>query len=560
MLGIAKKSKGRARKDKQGMNSAKTKAPKAKKSKETSAKAVKAKENAKPPVKEKKKPAEEKKKEKTIEKYGFNADKIPVRVMISDEGDYVYHYRIFLPEVSQTTRVVMNNVKAGLVENIEIGAREILDTKLFAELRKKFRDNAGDALESELPHLEEDVKEMLSSMIVNEMVGLGELEIFLADDNLEEVVVNSSRDPIWVYTKNYGWLKSNVVIPSEEDIQNLASRIARQVSREITSASPMLDAHLVSGDRANSTLFPVSTEGNTITIRRFSRIPWTITQLLETKTLNAELASMLWLAIEYELSMLVSGGTASGKTSVLNALMPFIQPNHRIISIEDTRELNLPSFLQWVPMSTRPPNPRGEGGVSMLDLMENSLRMRPDRIIVGEVRRKREAEVLFEAMHTGHSVYGTFHADSADELIKRFTNPPIDVPKTVMESLHLILVQYRNRRLGFRRTFELAEVLRTEGDEPKTNTLFRWSAKSDTIKKDRWSERLFGEVGLHSGLNRNELTKDLDEKVEVLNWLVKKGIKDVENVGRVSSAYYKDRDIVLKTARKGGDVKDLERI
>jgi len=205
---------------------------------------------------------------------------------------------------------------------------------------------------------------------------------------------------------------------------------------------PLLDAHLITGDRANATLFPISGRGNTITIRRFRRDPWTVTDLIKNKTTSSEVMALIWMGMQYELNLILSGGTGSGKTSFLNVCLPFIQPNHRILSIEDTRELSLPSFLHWIPMTTREPNPEGKGAVEMLDLLVNSLRMRPDRIIVGEVRRQREAEVMFEAMHTGHSVYTTLHANTADETIRRLVNPPIEVPTTMLEAVHLNVVMY----------------------------------------------------------------------------------------------------------------------
>lgn len=493
------------------------------------------------------------------EQYLLKAGMIPVTISVRDAGDYVLHYDVSIPEISPTTRVVLNNVKTRLVENIEIEAREILDSNLFSQLKEKFRKDAEVALKLELPSMKQDVREMLSSMVVNEMVGLGNLEVFLADDALEEIVVNSAHEPVWVYSKKYGWLKSNVSLENEETIMNLSARIARLVSREITSAEPLLDAHLISGDRVNATLFPISTAGNTITIRRFSRTPWTIVHLMDpkVKTIQKDIAAFLWLAVEYELSTIVAGGTASGKTTSLNAMMPFIPPNQRVVSIEDTRELNLPSFLHWVPLNTRPPNPRGEGAVTMLDLMENSLRMRPDRIVVGEVRRKEEAEVMFEAMHTGHSVYGTFHAERAYQVVKRLTNPPMDIPKTVLESLHLMLVQYRNRRTGVRRTLEIAEILITEGKEPEISILYQWDAKSDTVKPVNKSRRVMDEIEMYTGYTTPEINEDLKGKESILQWMFDKQIRDVESVGRVVSEYYRDRDKILDIAEDDGNYADL---
>jgi flagellar protein FlaI len=168
---------------------------------------------------------------------------------------------------------------------------------------------------------------------------------------------------------------------------------------------------LSTGDRVNATLSPISSFGNTLTIRKFAKDPWTITKFLRTKTISAEAAAIIWTAIQYELSALIAGGTASGKTSALNVFANFFPPNQRILSIEDTREIVLPKYLDWnwIPMVTRSANPEGLGEVTMLELMVSSLRMRPDRIIVGEIRRKKEAEVLMEAIETGHSIYSTIH-------------------------------------------------------------------------------------------------------------------------------------------------------
>jgi len=231
-------------------------------------------------------------------------------------------------------------------------------------MKIKFLTKAKEKLKRVLSKESENSIAMLSRVLVNEMVGLGDIEYLLADSMLEEIVVNSSKDVVWAYHKRYGWLKTNIQISDEEMIRNYSSRVAREVGREITHMNPLLDAHLATGDRINATLFPISTSGNTITIRRFSRTPWTMVHMIDPAfgTISEEAAAFLWLAIEYEMSMLVSGGTASGKTSMLNALMPFMPANQRIISIEDTRELNLPDFLHWVPLTTRPPNPRGEGG------------------------------------------------------------------------------------------------------------------------------------------------------------------------------------------------------
>ncbi|MFH1788753.1 MAG: ATPase, T2SS/T4P/T4SS family [Candidatus Altiarchaeota archaeon] len=503
-------------------------------------------------VEPEKKPSKQSPEGVEIESYTVSMGKMNLPVRILDADDYVYHYNIEVPKIDFVTRALLDETKRSLVGEIQIETHTIMDSEKFNMLKTKFFNRACDKLKLVLKRATPDYIETLARVLVNEMIGLGEIEYLLADKRLEEVVVNSSRDVIWIYHKKFGWVKTNLMIPTEEMILNYSSRIAREIGREITHLEPLLDAHLATGDRVNATLFPVSSFGNTITIRRFTRTPWTMIHMMDPKvcTISPEAAAFLWLAVEYEFSMLVAGGTASGKTTMLNALMPFMPANHRILTMEDTRELNLPKYLHWVPLTIRPPNPHGEGEISMLDLIQNALRMRPDRIIVGEVRRKRETEVLFEAMHTGHSVYGTFHAEQAYEVVDRITTPPMDIPPTVFSSLHLIVVQYRNRRSGARRTFEIAELTKG-GDKPELNTLFRWNSKTDKIEQVYSSVRIKDELELFAGMSEQEMIEDLNGKKLILEWLLKNRVRSVNDVGRIIAHYYLDKEKVLDLVKKG---------
>jgi len=487
-----------------------------------------------------------------VEAYTVLMGKTNLPVKVVDVGDYVLHYNIDTPKIDFVTRALLDETKRSLVGEIQIESHTIMDYEKFDLLRTKFYNRACEKLKLVLKRATSEYIETLARVLVNEMIGLGEIEYLLADNRLEEVVVNSSKDVIWIYHKKYGWVKTNLIIPTEEMILNYSSRIAREVGREITHLEPLLDAHLPTGDRVNATLFPISTMGNTITIRRFSRTPWTMINLIDPKvsTTSVDAAAFMWLCIEYEMSMLIAGGTASGKTTMLNALMPFMPPNQRVITMEDTRELNLPKYLHWIPLTIRPPNPHGEGEISMLDLVENALRMRPDRIIVGEVRRKRETEVLFEGMHTGHSVYGTFHAEQAYEVVDRITTPPMSIPPTVFSSLHLIVIQYRNKRTGDRRTFEVVELTKG-GDKPELNTLFRWNSKTDKIESVYPSVRVKDELELFAGMNEQDIEDDLAGKRLILQWLLKNKIFGVNEVGRVVSQYYMDKEKMLDLVQKG---------
>ena len=197
-------------------------------------------------------------------------------------------------------------------------------------------------------------------------------------------------------------------------------------------------------------------------------------------------------------------------------------------------------------MITRLPNPEGKGEISMLDLLVNSLRQRPDRIIVGEIRRKREAEVLFEAIHTGHSVYATVHANDARETVTRLTNPPIEIPKSMLPAISMIIVQYRNRRTGLRKTFQIAEILPTS--EP--NVLIQLDIRSGKLNKINRSKSLLGTIELFTGLTQKQLNKSLNEKESVLKWLVKQNINTVDSVGKVMAEYYTRPDHLMDFVRK----------
>ena len=220
----------------------------------------------------------------------------------------------------------------------------------------------------------------------------------------------------------------------------------------------------------------------------------------------------------------------------------FFPPNQRIISIEDTREIRLPKYLHWISLNTRLPNPEGRGEVSMEDLLINSLRMRPDRILVGEVRRKREAETLFEAIHTGHSVYATFHANNASETVERLTNHPIDVPPIMLPAISLIIVQFRNRRTGSRRTFQIAEIT----SDSKANVLMQYDTKKDELVEVNKSKSFYENLKLYTGYTDADIEHNLKEKEQVLKYLLALNIDSVDGVGRVVAEYYTDKDNLMK--------------
>lgn len=465
---------------------------------------------------------------------------VDVTIEFSEE-ETVPSYNVSITNMSETTKLILEKIREEFISQVGTGALDISEQSGGLEVIKiQFKKEIIKLLKKYFPNADEKTKDMLINYVIEQNLGLGNIEILLKDSNIEEIVVNSSKDPIWIYHKKFAWLKTNIIIPKEERIRHFCTMIGRNVNKEISILNPLMDAHLLSGDRVNATLNPISSNGNTITIRKFAQEPWTITDFLRVKTVDYYGAALIWLCIQHELSILIVGGTGSGKTSMLNVISSFMPPNQRIISIEDTRELKLPPTLHWVPMETRMPNPEGKGGVTMLDLVVNTLRMRPDRIIMGEIRKQAEAEVLFEAMHTGHSVYGTFHANNAEEAVTRLTNPPINVPKLVLPALSIMVVQNRNRRTNQRRTLQIAEI--TDKGDPKV--ILQYNPVKDELKKVGEFSTINKTLELYTGLSATDIEKDLQKKKAILEYMVKNNIRELSAIGQLMSKYYRGKLLI----------------
>ena len=486
-------------------------------------------------------------KDTLFESYQINCEGIPLDIKILKRvSSYVKEYDLSIPTIGSHTQIILEKIRHQLVQNVNLGIADIQNIKQQSEhIQAEFSDSIKLLVNNYFPSVDDETKKYFVSYVMLRSIGLGEIDILMSDDRLEEIAINGAKKAIWVYHRKWGWLKTNVEIESDDKIRYYASTIGRKVGRQISTLDPLLDVTINVGDRVNATLEPISNEGNTITIRKYSPDPWTISSFLEFNTLSYEAAALLWHAIQYELSILIAGGTASGKTSMLNILANFFQPDHRVISIEDTRELKLPDFMHWIPMLTRLPNPEGKGEVTMLHLLQNSLRQRPDKIIVGEIRRPREAEVLFEAIHTGHSVYATFHANNAKETLTRLTHQPINVPRTMMPALSLIVVQYRNRRTGKRRTFQIAEI-----NEDGTHTvLFQYDPHKDKLKKVAKSKTFLGTIKEFTGETDSQVNAEIVKKEKVLKWMVDNKITSVDEVSRIIAEFYTNPSELMKRVK-----------
>lgn len=494
--------------------------------------------------------------------YTLHSDGIDANVVISRMfGRPMPDYYIDLPAVNESMDIILREVRTQLIREAPEKI-QILSTGLSQSLKAEFLQMVEDRLKRLLPSLGDRDYKSYAATLLHDMFGLGIIEVVDTDPNLEEIVVNNSNTNILVYHREYGWLQTNQRITTEGKIENYAQQIARKVGKQITLLNPLLDAQLANGDRINATLAPISQKGNTIDIRKFREEPWTLIDFLRNRTMTSELTAFIWQAMQYELSMIIAGGTASGKTSMLNVLVPFIPPAQRIITIEDTSELILPKFVHWIPLLTRLPNAEGKGEVTMLDLLINSLRMRPDRLVVGEIRRKEEAQTLFEALMTGHAVYATMHAETAQQVVKRLLSEPINLPDIEVSAMDIVLSMFRQRRLGIRRVLELAEVQETTvaGQTVlKVNNLFEWRARDDTIQRSiSQSLKIQSKLELYSGLSASEIAADIDEKKRVIDWMLKHNIPSIEKIGRISSLYYIEKNSLIKAVEEDKGPEELE--
>jgi pilus assembly protein CpaF len=365
-------------------------------------------------------------------------------------------------------------------DQVLVGIDPVIAVRLTrAELTQRIDQMIAQIANSQRLLLNMNEQQTLAGELVNDMIGLGPLESLLRDDTVSDILVNG---PKMVYVERRGKLElTNVRFRNNAHVMHVAQRIASTVGRRIDESSPMLDARLLDGSRVNVLIPPLSLNGPCLSIRKFSRSILSFEKFAEIGTVSPELARVLEIAARCRLNIIVSGGTGSGKTTVLNALSHMIDPAERIITIEDAAELQLqqPHVLT---LETRPANIEGQGEIVQRDLVRNALRMRPDRIIVGEVRGP-EAFDMMQAMNTGHNgSMSTVHANSARDALSRIDNmilmasanlPMLAIRGQIASALDLV-VQTERMRDGVRRVTEVVEVVGMEGDVITLTELFTY--------------------------------------------------------------------------------------
>ncbi len=387
-----------------------------------------------------------------------------------------------------------------------------------------------------LPH-----KEELAKLVIHNIVGLSRLDYLLKDDDLEELMINGTNKPVFVYDRKYGLCKTNIVFDYEEELLALIEKTASYVKSPIGPDKPLLDARLPDGSRVNATVPPATPLGPTMTIRKFGTRPLTITELIHKGTLSPVLAGFLWMAVEgmdiHPLNILIAGGTGSGKTTTMNALSVFIPPSKRLITIEDTLELNLYDRENWVQLESRPG--LYQDPLTINDLLKNSLRMRPDRILVGEVRGE-EAETMFIAMDVGHQgVMSTLHANNAKECVLRLQSDPMNIPPAMFSLLDLIIMQHRmmlpNQGL-VRRITEVSEVSLMD-NKVLLNDVFKFERENFTLKRTTIPSQAVEKIAELSGRPKTEISQEIRTRSKIFNSLVQQQIWDYSSIRKVVIDY-----------------------
>ncbi|MDK2915543.1 MAG: archaeal flagellar protein FlaI [Euryarchaeota archaeon] len=482
-----------------------------------------------------------------IELYPVNEPYAYVRVTY-DSTTHEYTYQVIEPVLTPGEQELFLEIKERLFETLNISSRDLTRE----EARKALRDAANMIIADYGIRLDPLGREKILYHVEKEFLGDGLIDPVMHDKYIEDISCDGVGSAIFVYHTTYESMKTTLVYHDHAELDSFVTKLAQRAGKYISIAEPMLDATMSDGSRIQMTLgSEVTAHGSTFTIRKFREEPITPTDLIEWHTFSPLGIAFLWLAVENGKSCIFAGGTASGKTTTLNAISLFIPPLAKIVTLEDTRELKLP-HPNWIPSITRDSfSQDGRGEIDMYELLRAALRQRPEYILVGEVRGK-EALTLFQAMSTGHVTYATMHADSVASAVHRLENPPIDVPRNMLSALNLMSIQVQARIGGqrIRRNKQLIEILDIDPrtNELITNEVFRWHPATDEIRYSGKSY-ILEQIMEDRGWSEERMREELKRRQEVLEWMRIKKIRHFRDVSKVLVSYFRDPETVVQRVR-----------
>lgn len=483
-----------------------------------------------------------------VELYEVNPLYAYVRIAYDPES-HEFQYQSIEPVLSEKEQELLDAIKLKFIETLDVNLKQV--SRRNAE--EYLKENVYTYLKDFQIDISPRKRERILYHIIRDYVGYGEIDILMRDPNLEDISCDGPNTPVYIYHKEYNSIPSNIVFSSDDILDSFAIRIAQLCGRHISIARPLLDATMPDGSRIQMTLGrEITTRGTTFTIRRFKDNPITPTTLVDYHTFSTAMMAYLWLSVESSKSLVFAGGTASGKTTAMNAVSLFIQPEMKIVSIEDTRELNL-THPNWIPGVTRQAFSGDEkGSIEMYELLKASLRQRPEYILVGEVRGA-EAYVLFQAMSTGHTTFSTMHADSVQSVVHRLENPPINVPRIMIQALDLVSIQIQVK-VGDERVRRCKTLTEIVGVDPRTgelltNDVFSWDASRDMFQYSGRSY-VIESVMESRGWTEEKVRDELKRRQDIIEWARLKKITHFSDFTKIVVGYSREPEQIMKMVRQ----------
>lgn len=474
--------------------------------------------------------------------------------ILFDTKNFEYYYEAIEPPLSSKLSSILSEVYSSLNQTLKFEwylRTQVEKEQYLTESVKKF-------LQSRMINVSDIDMERIFYYVKRDFIKYQKIDPLINDENVEDISCDGVNIPIYIYHRVYGSIKTNIIFKDDNELNSFIVYIGQKCMKQISVSDPILDGTTPEGHRVQATYSrEVTTRGGTFTIRRFKEKPFTPTDLIKYGTASPEMVAYLWLGVELGESMIVIGGPASGKTSTLNSIAIFIPPAAKIVSIEDTREINLP-HQNWIPGTTRSGvgeksvAGKSSGEIDMYDLVRAALRQRPRYIIVGEVRGK-ETYTMFQAMATGHTTYSTMHAESVKAMVNRLENPPIGTPRILMTALNNVIIQtqVKVRDELVRRIKEIVEIV---GFEPETNELitnvvFEWDPKKDRFVFKGHSY-LFDKIINLKNWTHSEMDQEFERRVNVIRYLDQKNITDFRDIWKIITNYYRDPKETMEMVMK----------
>lgn len=482
-----------------------------------------------------------------VEKYHVEEPHASI-LIIYDESRGFYSYKVIEDSLTEVEKTLLEQVYDDIMYLLSLNdLPEEKEKPVF--LRKTIEDII---LSYDLP-LENISIEKIYYYIQRNILGYGKLNPLMRDPNIEDISCNGYNVPLYVYHRKYQQNIITNVVFDRDELDTFVLMLAERSGKTLSMSSPILNSILPDGSRLQAAYTnEITTRGSSFTIRKFREEPITPVDLIEFGTVSNEMLAYLWLCMEGRKNLIFAGGTASGKTSALNAVSLFMPPSTKIVSIEDTRELRLPHG-NWLPSVTRMSElGEGEGEIDMYELLRQAMRQRPEYIIVGEIRGK-EAQTLFQAMSTGHTTLSTMHATGVEEVVSRLQNEPMNIPLMMFQALDIICIQiltYKPDGKRVRRTKVIAEVHEVDMKTRSINVvdIFKWDPVTDEFKMTGESI-ILNRIMEQRGWTMKKINNEIRNRSLILDHMVKNKINKYNEVFALIEGYFTNPESVLEKIR-----------